>query len=374
MTTTREVAIVGAGPAGAVAAYECARAGLNVLLVDAAAFPRGKVCGCCLNGSAVQVLEAIGLGATLRRLKPIALQRVELNHGGRTATLPFVGGVSLSREALDWALIEAAIDAGAEFRPRTKATVRPDRSIQLETDGKTIAIQAGVVVAADGLNGRTVTALTGAKPAIAEQSYLGAGAVLLGGTLVAEGDVRMLAGRGGYLGIVRLEDCRIDLAAAFDAAFVRSAGSLGEAASSVYREATGRYAAEIAGAAWRGTPLLTRKPGAISGPGWLAVGDASGYVEPFTGEGMAWAIASAASSAPFVQMLLNDKTVAWAEHQEALLGNRRRNCRRLTAALRRPWFCTLGIRALAAAPWLATPFVRRLHAPALSLFGSGTNV
>ena len=369
MTTSREVVIVGAGPAGSVAAHECAKLGMDVLLVDAASFPRGKVCGCCLNGTALDVLNRIGLGFTLRRLRPTPLRRVQLNYGGRSTTLPFVGGVSLSREAMDAALIEAAVASGAEFRPRTRATVLPNRRVMLDTDGSTTTVQAGVIVAADGLNGRTVAALTGVKPSVAEHSYLGAGAVLAGGDLAAAGDVRMLAGRGGYLGIVRLEDGRIDLAAAFDAAFVRASGGLGEAAATLYREATGREAPELVEAEWCGTPLLTRQPGACSGPGWLAIGDASGYVEPFTGEGMAWAIAAAAAAAPFVQQLLCGEPTAWDDRAESLLGNRRRSCRRLTSALRKPWFCAVGIRALSAAPWLAAPFVRRLHAPAPSLFG-----
>jgi len=366
MTTRRQVVVVGAGPAGSVVAYRLATLGLDVLLIDSANFPRGKVCGCCLNGTALDVLERIGLGPAIRRLKPVPLRRVRLAYGGRSAVLPFVGGVSLSREALDWALIEAAVAAGVEFRPRTKATVLADRVLQLEGEDTT-TVQADAIVAADGLNGRTVTALTGAKSVIAEQSHLGAGAVLADGDLAAAGEVRMLAGRGGYLGMVRLEDGRIDLAAAFGAEFVREAGSLGEAASIVYREAAGSDAPDIAGAAWRGTPLLTRRPTASSGPGWLAVGDASGYVEPFTGEGMAWAIASAAAAAPFVHKMLEGETPAWADYQESLLGSRRRACRRLTSALRRPWFCALGIRALAMAPWLAQPFVRRLHAPTLPL-------
>src|SRR5262249_26661731 len=51
--------VVGAGPAGATAARELARRGLDVLLVDRAAFPRWKVCGCCLNGNALATLAHV---------------------------------------------------------------------------------------------------------------------------------------------------------------------------------------------------------------------------------------------------------------------------------------------------------------------------
>ncbi|HEY7428386.1 MAG TPA: FAD-dependent oxidoreductase, partial [Gemmataceae bacterium] len=59
---TWDVVVVGAGPAGAMAAHELARRGCAVLLVDRAAFPRWKVCGCCLNGHALVTLQAAGLG------------------------------------------------------------------------------------------------------------------------------------------------------------------------------------------------------------------------------------------------------------------------------------------------------------------------
>src|SRR5207253_6673651 len=59
---TWPVLVVGAGPAGATAARELARRGVEVLLVDRAMFPRWKVCGCCLNGNALATLERIGLG------------------------------------------------------------------------------------------------------------------------------------------------------------------------------------------------------------------------------------------------------------------------------------------------------------------------
>src|SRR5882724_2418075 len=57
-----EVIVIGAGPAGAMAAYELARRSLRVLLVDKSAFPRPKVCGCCLNGQALALLQTRGLG------------------------------------------------------------------------------------------------------------------------------------------------------------------------------------------------------------------------------------------------------------------------------------------------------------------------
>src|SRR5262249_19506522 len=61
-----DAAIVGAGPAGAVAASTLARSGWSVLLVDRASFPRGKVCGCCLGGAALDALEQAGVFGQVR--------------------------------------------------------------------------------------------------------------------------------------------------------------------------------------------------------------------------------------------------------------------------------------------------------------------
>src|SRR5262249_58057061 len=59
---TWDAVVVGAGPAGSLAARQLARAGLGVLLVDRASFPRWKVCGCCLRAGAPATLRAVGRG------------------------------------------------------------------------------------------------------------------------------------------------------------------------------------------------------------------------------------------------------------------------------------------------------------------------
>ena len=60
--------VIGAGPAGALAAREVARRGASVLLLDRAAFPRYKVCGCCLNPRSLGVLDRVGLGHLVGQL------------------------------------------------------------------------------------------------------------------------------------------------------------------------------------------------------------------------------------------------------------------------------------------------------------------
>ena len=65
-THTWDAVVVGAGPAGSMAALGLARAGAAVLLVDRATFPRPKVCGCCLNGAALAALRSACVPGTRR--------------------------------------------------------------------------------------------------------------------------------------------------------------------------------------------------------------------------------------------------------------------------------------------------------------------
>src|SRR5262249_60089661 len=99
----------GAGPAGSAAARQLARRGVGVLLVDRAAFPRVKVCGCCLSGAALAALASAGLAGLPQACGAVPLEQVLLAAGRRSAAGSMAGGVSLSRERFDAALVEAAV-------------------------------------------------------------------------------------------------------------------------------------------------------------------------------------------------------------------------------------------------------------------------
>src|SRR5262249_58903437 len=112
-----DAVVVGAGPAGSVTARELARGGARVLLVDKATFPRPKVCGCCLNRAALAALRAVGLGHIPARCGAVPLSRVKLAAGRSAADVLLPGGVAVSREAFDAALVAEAVSAGVTFRP-----------------------------------------------------------------------------------------------------------------------------------------------------------------------------------------------------------------------------------------------------------------
>jgi len=390
-----DAAVVGAGPAGAVAARELARRGRSVLLIDKATFPRWKVCGCCLNGSALDTLAAVGLGDLPARCGAVPLERVRLEAGGRGAELPLPGGVALSREAFDAALVRAAVAAGVAFLPGTRVVrllrervpedrllrervpedrllrerVPEDRSRSERTTlhaaqgSVTVAVTAGVMIAADGLGGQLVA---GRRQAVADGSRIGAGAVASAAPdFYHPGTIFMAVGRGGYVGLVRVEDGRLDVAAAFDPGFVRDAGGLGPSAAATLREAGFPAVPGLEDLPWRGTPALTRTARRVAGERWFAIGDAAGYVEPFTGEGMAWAVASAVAVAPIAtQPWFPGLAREWEATHARLIRNRQAVCRAAAWVLRSPRLSRFAVRLLSLAPLLSRPVVAALNRPA----------
>jgi flavin-dependent dehydrogenase len=357
--------VVGAGPAGSVTARELARAGRSVLLVDAAHFPRSKVCGCCLSPRAVRALDAIGLEAPLGGVR---LDALELAAKGRRAVVSHPLGKALSREALDLALIDAAIAAGVEFSPGTHAAIAradqtPWRALTLLAGGRKRTVRARTVVAAHGL----ASTFRGPAERVAPGSRIGAGAVAQRVPPgYVPGRIYMACGRDGYVGAVVVEGARLDLAAALRPEAIRPAGGIGAICAEILESAGLPGIPGISALAWRGTPALTRQRSEIAGARVFYVGDAAGYVEPFTGEGMASAIVGAIALAEILGApgRLDDVTAresAWRGIHRRQVRHRQTACVLLSKALRRHWLARAIVASLRVAPPLARPVLWQLH-------------
>jgi geranylgeranyl reductase family protein len=140
---SHDVAIIGGGPAGSVAAYRLARAGARVLVVDKATFPRDKPCGGGVTGRAARLLPF--------SIEPVVEDTVSQlecglryrRHVSREARKPIAYMTQRSR--LDHFLLEKAAAAGAEVRERTTVDARE--------------LDARIVIGADGCNGSTAKQL-----------------------------------------------------------------------------------------------------------------------------------------------------------------------------------------------------------------------
>ena len=174
--------VVGAGPAGSMAAFQIAAKGFKTLLIDKAQFPRGKVCGCCLSSAAVDALTQQGLGDIIATPASIQLHSIKVMDDNLVATIALTGGVSISRERFDAALIERAMRCGARFLPGHSCAVSAlsdERvTVQVVSEERNRLLYANVVIVADGLSGRSLNGQPRFAIQASGSSRFGAGVVL----------------------------------------------------------------------------------------------------------------------------------------------------------------------------------------------------
>ncbi|MCA9295954.1 MAG: FAD-dependent monooxygenase, partial [Phycisphaerales bacterium] len=235
------VVIIGAGPAGAAAAIHLARAGVRTLLLDRAHFPRDTVCGCCLNPNALAHLDRLDVLQDVLRAGATEIDHLTLHAFRRSMSCALPGGRALSRRTLDAILVNAAREAGAEFRSGVSAHISPDRSA-LRNGVRRIATSAGsiaaaTVIIADGLHGSSLRALPVFRPHIAAGSRIGIAAHLPDASLLAPHELSMACSAHGYVGLVRLEDGTLDCAAAVDPAWLRAQPDPAHAVQRLWNEA-----------------------------------------------------------------------------------------------------------------------------------------
>jgi geranylgeranyl reductase family protein len=153
-----DVVVVGAGPAGSSAARAAAERGLRVLLVDRATFPRYKTCGGGITGWSRRELPSSVLACFDDEIIRLGLGRDARDRRWIQADEPFLGMVR--RETFDQALVDAAVAAGAEFRDgiAVRGIAEDAEGVHLRVSGDgtgTGELHADLVIGADGTGGRT---------------------------------------------------------------------------------------------------------------------------------------------------------------------------------------------------------------------------
>ncbi len=300
-----EVLVVGGGPAGSSVAFALARAGVDVLLVDRARFPRPKPCAEYLSPEASRILAEMGALDVVEESGAAALAGIRVRApngaviaGDFAASHGFRGyrdrGLSVRREVLDTILVDRARAAGASVVEGLRAigvtrTPRGDSPIvQTLARGRAGDVNARFVVAADGLRSVIAKRLGLAKTLrwprrlALVTHYSGVGDVGEHGEMHVE--------RDGYVGIADVGNGLTTVALVVPASrskdIAKNRGDFLQAWLMSRKHLAPRFAR-----AERVTPVVATGPFASHArrawsPGIALVGDAADFFDPFTGEGI----------------------------------------------------------------------------------------
>lgn len=336
-----DVAIVGAGPAGSSTAIRLARAGWRVALVDRARFPRDKPCAEYLSPAAEPLLRELGVLEILLASQPGRLRGFRIYapngasfQGDFAATRDAQGqslfetGLAIPRLLLDAALVNAARAAGVEVREgwRLATLARDDAISTLTPVGDDEPLRARLLIAADGIHSTVARRL-----GLHVTSHMRKIALVAHMRGVADlGDYgEMHVANRRYVGLAPLEPSGADTLC--NVAMVVDERRDGRAlagqpqeflldALESFPQLRGRLAqATVA----RKTLTISRvsvRARRVSGEGLLLVGDATGYYDPFTGEGIYRALHGGrlVSSVAHNALLLSDFSAASLAHYDAL--------------------------------------------------------
>jgi flavin-dependent dehydrogenase len=347
-----DVLIIGAGPAGSIAAIALARAGAAVTIVEQHRFPRGKVCGECLSSLGYDVLQRMGLADTFRAANPVRLTRTILHAADGTSVAsplprPMWG---LSRERFDALLLSEAARYGAKVLQPARAEsitggTPPHVRIRDLTTNQTLHLRPEVVVVAEGKG------LVERAPPPEPTGDFGIKTHFthVDGPTDA---IELFSTTGRYGGLAPIEGGK------WNAAFSVSAGQLKQFRGDVDALFTSlvsgnvnlsrRLQSATRMGDWLASPLprfgvRTNWPANV-----IAVGNAAAAIEPIGGEGMGLAMRSAELAAEAILDRWSSDRLA--TNHRRLWRVRRPACRAAAVALSSRPTARTALRLLAAAP------------------------
>jgi menaquinone-9 beta-reductase len=342
MTTTDGVVIAGSGPAGALAACLLARRGARVTLVDRSRFPREKLCGDTLNPGALALLRR-HFDVTPLRQQGCGIDGMLLTGPGGVCVRGEYGagvqGLGITRDRLDAWMVEQAVAAGARFVDETTVLAperQPDGAVTgfhaRHRSGQVMRFGGRLTLAADGGRSRLGQSC-GLTRTPAEPRRWAIGAYFEGVEGLS-GFGEMHVRDGHYLGVAPTRDGRAN--ACVVQPYLAQQGTWREPGRLLMARLQGDplLAPRFRGARLATSPIVLG-PLAVDAPapgcaGLLLVGDASGFIDPMTGDGIHLALQGAELAAAVAGDVLDGRLTASGAHRAFAWQLRRRIGRKRT--------------------------------------------
>ncbi|MGH9160357.1 MAG: NAD(P)/FAD-dependent oxidoreductase [Vicinamibacteraceae bacterium] len=362
-----DVLVVGAGPAGAIAAKVMAERGMRVLLLDRARFPRHKLCGDALNPGAVAILRQLGLVDAVES-SALRIDGMRLTGHGVSIYARYPRpcyGLSIARRDLDGRLVDAAARAGARIEEgvvvRAPLLDTRDgkpwvRGVVLATaNNRPLRVAAPITIAADGRRSTMALALGLIRQPKRPRRWAIGG--YFEGVERLEPFGEMHVRLDHYLGVAPVPGglANACLVTADRRGFANPTRRLVEALRQDHLLGPRFARARLVAATTTLGPLAV-EGGAAGVDGLLLAGDAAGFVDPMTGDGLRLAFASALLAAEAALEAWNGRADAaherLARRRRAQLVGKLRFNRAVRRLVSSPWGVRMSERTASMAPAL----------------------